>query len=380
VIQLDARLRRLREHARGWGADLREIALDVDRAPDSVHRYLDLDVMRFLATWRRSRVDESSVVLDGHRFYIDSAIEQVVFLEELAYGDAGALLAAPGAPMAGPLVQLLGDERQQEWFFGTMRETVGWAFFALTEPDHGSDASHLDTTLKEHGDGFQLDGAKRYVGNAARSRLGVVFARSGPGPLGVRAVMVDTSAPGFTATVLPTVGLRGLQLTAIDLASVEVPADRVLGQHLNAARRGAWAWSRTFNLLRPGVAAIAIGVARAALDYVAAYQRLSRPAQARWDELSRRVDGVRQLAYHAAVAVDADRGDGGPASAAKARAARLAEEVTLAALEFFGPGARLDHPLLDKLARDARGFEFMEGTGHVQRLLVAQDLIRGRER
>jgi len=181
VIQLDARLRRLREHARGWGADLREIALDVDRAPDSVHRYLDLDVMRFLATWRRSRVDESSVVLDGHRFYIDSAIEQVVFLEELAYGDAGALLAAPGAPMAGPLVQLLGDERQQEWFFGTMRETVGWAFFALTEPDHGSDASHLDTTLKEHGDGFQLDGAKRYVGNAARSRLGVVFARSGPG-------------------------------------------------------------------------------------------------------------------------------------------------------------------------------------------------------
>jgi len=192
--------------------------------------------------------------------------------------------------------------------------------------------------------------------------------------------MVDTSAPGFTATVLPTVGLRGLQLTAIDLASVEVPADRVLGQHLNAARRGAWAWSRTFNLLRPGVAAIAIGVARAALDYVAAYQRLSRPAQARWDELSRRVDGVRQLTYHAAVAVDADRGDGGPASAAKARAARLAEEVTLAALEFFGPGARLDHPLLDKLARDARGFEFMEGTGHVQRLLVAQDLIRGRER
>jgi alkylation response protein AidB-like acyl-CoA dehydrogenase len=76
--------------------------------------------------------------------------------------------------------------------------------------------------------------------------------------------------------------------------------------------------------------------------------------------------------------VDADPADGALASAAKARAARLAEDVTLSALEFFGTGARLENPLLDKLARDARGLEFMEGTGHVHRLLVSHHVIRGR--
>jgi alkylation response protein AidB-like acyl-CoA dehydrogenase len=142
---------------------------------------------------------------------------------------------------------------------------------------------------------------------------------------------------------------------------------------LPAARRGTWGWLRVFNLLRPSLAAMAVGVARAASEYARA--AVPRSDVDRLDAIDRRIDGVRQLVYEAASAVDADPGAGSLASAAKARAARLAEDVTLAALECLGAGARFEHPLLAKLARDARGLEFMEGTGHVHRLLMGQHVI-----
>ncbi len=187
----------------------------------------------------------------------------------------------------------------------------------------------------------------------------------------MRAVLVDATDPGLTCRVLPTVGLRGTQLGTVQMDAVPIPRERILGQHLPAARRGTWGWLRTFNLLRPSLAAMAVGLARAAASYVRSKTRVDV------DAIDRRIDGVRHLVYAAALAVDADPGDGALASAAKARAARLAEDVTLAALEFFGAGARFEHPLLAKLARDARGLEFMEGTGHVHRLLMSQHVIRG---
>ncbi|MGB2570921.1 acyl-CoA dehydrogenase family protein [Micromonospora citrea] len=376
MYELDGRLTALRTRAAEWAGDLATVALDLD--PDAVHRVLDTPVMRYLATARYApSADTPTLTADGHRFHLDSVLEQVVFFEELATVDVGAVLAAPGAPMAGPLVDLLGDEEQREWFFEQLRSRPTWVFFALTEPAHGSDAAGLTTRLDPDGDGFRLTGAKRYVGNAPRARLGVVFARVRPGPLGLRAVLVTAPAPGLTIEALPTIGLRGAALGAITMSSVAVTDDRMLGRHLPATRRGVLSWVRVFNRIRPRVAAMGIGIARAACQYVRAHRRALRPAERdRLDALCRRVEGVRQLNLAAAAAVDADPADGRLASAAKARAARLAEDVTVASLEFFGSGARLDHPLLGKLARDARGVEFMEGASNVQKLIVSQDLIR----
>jgi acyl-CoA dehydrogenase len=366
VIELDDRLRTLQAQARAWGADLRAMAFDVDRDPEAIRSYLDREVLRYLATCRRfGEPVEPILATDGR-----SVLAQVVLMEELAFGDLGALLAAPGAPMAGPLVELLGDDAQQKWFFDQMTGPARWAFFALTEPERGSDAVNLGTTLTPDGDAFRLTGTKRYIGNAARSQAGVVFARRGTGPLGVRAVLVDATDPGLTVRVLPTVGLRGTLLSEIEMDAVPIAPERILGQHLPVARRGTWGWLRTFNLLRPSLAAMAVGLARAAAEHVRSVTRRDV------DPIDRRIDGVRQLVYAAALAVDADPGDGALASAAKARAARLAEDVTLSALEMLGAGARFEHPLLAKLARDARGLEFMEGTGHVHRLLMSQHVIR----
>jgi acyl-CoA dehydrogenase len=226
---------------------------------------------------------------------------------------------------------------------------------------------------------WRLNGAKRYIGNGVRASFGVVIARRSPGPLGITAAIVDTSAPGFHAEAIPTSGLRAARLSALSFTDVPIPANRVLGHHLPASRRGMRGVVRTFNQLRPGVAALAVGVAGAALDYVRANRRtLSSMQQHELQVLQMRITAARELVYRAAMAVDADPDNGSLGSAAKARAAALVEQATLLAPRFFGAGARLEHPMIDKLARDARGFEFMEGTSNVQKLTLFQGYIKGK--
>jgi alkylation response protein AidB-like acyl-CoA dehydrogenase len=376
VPDLDHRLVALRRQVHEWAADLRSIALEIDRDPDAIHNHLDLPAIRYLATMViPPEYGAPPTRVAGHRFYGMAALERVVVLEELACADAGTLLAAPGAAMCGVLIDLLADEQQKEWFYGQLLERPRWTFFALTEPRRGSDAIGLQTSLSADG---RLTGEKRYVGNATRASLGVVFARTRPGLLGIVATLVRTSEPGYTAVPIETLGLRGARIAAITLDHVEVLPGHVLGMHLSAAKRGMWSCVRTFNRLRPGVAAIALGIARAAHEYVLANRdRLSRTDQDTVDVLGRRIDATRSLIRAAAMAVDAHGDHGHLASAAKARACLLAEDATLAACELFGPGARLEHPLLDKFIRDARGVEFMEGTGNMQRLNVFHGLLAG---
>ncbi|RIV40317.1 acyl-CoA dehydrogenase family protein [Micromonospora radicis] len=379
--QLDHRLRLLRRHARGWAAELRPYALDLDGDPDVVLRLRDATAFHHAARLQiPAAFNPSPLVLAGERFLLTSALERVVFCEEIARGDLGMMLALPGASMSGVLVAAIGDRAQQEWFYGRLLERPTWTFFALTEPDGGTDAAGLRTRATESTDGcgWHLTGRKRYISNALRASMGVVFHRTGDGPLGLGAALVDTTAAGFTATAVPTLGVRGAQLGALHLDAVPITAEQLLGRHLSPMRRGSWGWQRTFNLLRPTVAAMAVGLAQAACDHVREHRRVLRPDER--DLLARvagEIEGVRRLTRRAAVAVDADSGSGHLASAAKLRATRLAIGVTRWALGSFGPGARLDQPLLDKFARDATALEYMEGTGNVQRLAVAAALDRG---
>ncbi|MEO3930175.1 acyl-CoA dehydrogenase family protein [Micromonosporaceae bacterium B7E4] len=384
TTELDDGLLALRRHARGWAAQMAPYSAEVDQDPTAVTRCADLPVYARMATLQiPERYNPAPLVVNGRRYYLASAMEQVVHAEECAAVDLGMTLGAPGAPMAGATVATLGDDKQQEWFFGRLLERVTWTFFALTEPHGGSDAAATTTVLRaEDGDGLlTLDGAKRYVSNSVRAGLGVVFARTGPGPLALGAALLELPAPGYTAEPIPTIGLRGAQLGAITFDAVQVPPDRVLGRHLPASRRGMLGWLSTLHKLRPVAAAMAVGVARAAYEYVVANRRDLRAGERTdLERIRRRIEGVRQLTWRAALAVDRDPTDGALASAAKVRAVRLAEETTRAALDFCGAGARFDHPALDKLARDACGVEYMEGTGNVQRLGVFGSLTRNQLR
>src|SRR5207245_4931070 len=106
---------------------------------------------------------------------------------EFAYGDAGMVLAAPGPSLAGILVEQLADDGLRERFYGALADRASWAFFAVTEPGQGSDASAMETALvRESPELYRLHGTKKYIGNGARGTVGAVFARTGPGRLPLR--------------------------------------------------------------------------------------------------------------------------------------------------------------------------------------------------
>lgn len=373
---LDPGLRALRDQFAEWGADFPAHALALDSDPEWIRRCFDLPAVRYLARMGiPAAYGHDPEPIAGRRFRGELAMERAVVMEELACADAGMLVAAPGPLLAGVLVDVLADTAQKEWFYGRMTAEPLWTCFALTEPGHGSDATAMATSLTPCGEGggLVLNGTKRYVGNAARAQIAVVFARTAPGPLGVAAVLTATDVPGFGAEALPMIGLRGAMISSVALDGVAVGEEWVLGRHLPRSRRGTWAFIQTFNRLRPGVAAIAVGIARAAAAYVRAGRSvLTADERDRLDRLDRRVRACRELVHRAAAAVDQDGSHGYLASAAKVRAAALAETATREACSFFGPGARLEHPLLDKLARDARAMEFLEGTGSMQKLNLFQ--------
>lgn len=378
----DNRLRLLSAHVRALAPELRATAQNFDDDPGNAARLCELPLLARLATLQiPPEYAPDPLVLDGQPFYLVSAEERVVFHEEAAaYGDVSLLLSSPGSLTAGMLVATLGDHEQKKWFFGRLHECPTWTFLAMTEPWGGSDATAMRTSLvpaEPDGSMLLLNGTKTYVGNATRSRMGVVFARTGPGPLGIRAVLLDTASVGFRANPIDTIGLRGALGTMV-FEDVQIPQERLLGRQLPTSRRGMWGWLHSFGVLRCVAAAMGVGVARAAVDYaVGNLPSPTRQQQHRVDALWSRIEGVRRLTHRAAQVIDADDAHGQQlAAAAKTSAAQLAEEVTLAALGLLGPGARLDHPLLDKWARDARGIEFMEGTSNIQRLAVFNALVR----
>ncbi|HEX4704913.1 MAG TPA: acyl-CoA dehydrogenase family protein [Pseudonocardiaceae bacterium] len=380
MFELDHRLRALQRQTREWAADFRALGPRLAVDPDLIRRYTNLPGVRFMSTLLiPPEYDPPVERIKGHRFTAMTAVERVVLMEEFACGDAAVLLACPGASMSGVLVDLLADTEQKRRYYHALLTAPTWTCFALTEPECGSDAAAMRTSLAQAPGGYLLTGTKRYIGNGARASLAVVFARSAPGPLGVSAVLLDTASPGFSAVPIESVGLRGLQLAALTMDAVPVPDNGLLGRHLSQTRRGMWACLRTFDRLRPAVAAVAVGVARAAYEYVLANRsRPDKAEQDRIDLMGARIEGVRELVRHAAAAVDRHPSGGYLASAAKASACRLAEEITVAACGFFGPTARLEHPALDRLVRDARGVEFMEGTRTMQKLHLYQGLLSGK--
>ncbi|MHC0433718.1 acyl-CoA dehydrogenase family protein [Streptomyces sp. O3] len=377
---------RLRAAVRELARPLREVSLTVDRDPALLPGLVSESL-----PWRQlaglpAECRPTPIRVDGQPVTGESCSEQTVIWEELARADAGVALGLPGPAMSGRMIAELADAGQRERYYGLLaRPEPVWTFFGMTEPEHGSDPASMRTALVDAPDGgLRLTGVKRFIGNGARAAVGVVFARRRPGPLGLAAVLLETDRTGFTATPLDTLGVRGLELSELRLSGVPVTEDDILGRHRSATRRGMWAATRTFNRFRPVVAALALGVAQAAHDYAEENLRTAPGALRgyRAHDFHGRLTGVRAMVAAAAAAADRDPGSGTAASAAKLRATRLAEEVTARAAQALGPGARWEHPLLDKWTRDARAFEFMEGTSNVQRLGIAQARLqeRGGER
>lgn len=372
-MDLDNALLAARESAREHAADLRSRALAVDARPDDMAPHLDSPAYRAI---QRGYFPTGYAV--GDTFTRMSYLEEVVWLTELSRGDAGVLLACPGPALAGLAVNLLGSPAQVERFYSTIADGRTWAFCAVTEPAAGSDATRLQTELRPDGSGdYLLRGTKRYIGNGSRGSIGVVFARTGSSPLSIRAALVELPAAGAETFALDMVGLRGARLAQLNFADVPVPAADLLGNHLNPMRRGMWGAMQMFNAARLQIGSMAVGTAFAVHDYVCA-ARASFTAWQRAELAGTKahIEAARRMLYRAGADVDLDPEHSQLAAQAKLTAVRLAVRVTTRLPRFLGPGALLDHPLLEKWWRDARAFEFMEGTSNIQLLTIAKQHLR----
>jgi alkylation response protein AidB-like acyl-CoA dehydrogenase len=381
MTEFNGGLSALDRQCRELADEFREPGEAIDRNPDAISDYLDLTGVRLcqyslIPARYLPPLDFPSALLDAG----NSCQGMTVVFERFSYVDPGVMLASPGPSLSGGVISALADEDQSERYFSRLAAGPVTTFFGLTEPGKGSAAVELQTTITPapDGDGWILNGEKRYIGNGARAQVGVVFCRRAPGPLGIEAVVVDANSPGFRADLLSTVGLRGARISRMRFENVHVPAENLLGAHRPPSRRGLQGALAILYRARPGIAAMALGCAQASCDYLHQQRpRVAKGGRLRLEGLLDRIAAVRQLVYR--VAADVDHGviNVHRIGAVKIQAARLAEEATLVVAELLGPASLIEHPQLEKTYRDVRAFEIMEGTTNLHWLSVFRGLLKG---
>ncbi len=301
-----------------------------------------------------------------------TCLERVKTVEALAYGDPSVLLGAPGPSLSGVLLRDFGSEAQRTLFFDEVERESAKTFFAITEPNKGSDANHMESTLKRiNEDEYLLNGEKWLIGNGAVANMGIILAKTNDGPLGINAVLLTPNLlleakNTIQREVLNTVFLKGAQLSRLKFENCRIPTTHVVGNHLRPTQRGLLSMLKTFNRMRPCVAAFALGHAEALIDFLSETLHVKSEKSAFF---ARKAEALRGMLYNTARQIDEDPFKYAPQSSfVKFSATRLVEDLAEYTLEAGGYAHLLSDPWLEKSIRDAYGFEFMEGTSNIQKL------------
>jgi acyl-CoA dehydrogenase len=291
---------------------------------------------------------------------------------ELARGDVGLALTIPRQGLGNAALAAVGTDEQKQRFANA------WIAMAITEPGAGSDSAAIRTTARRDGDDWVLDGEKIFVTAGERATAVVVWATLDPalGRAAIKPFIVPKGTPGMTVVRLDKkLGIRASDTATIVFEGCRIPEANILGSAEIDTKKAFAGVMKTFDNTRPIVAAMAVGVARAALDRTRA---LLVEAGLDDDELLRleaEWETARLLTLKAAWMADNARPNSLEASMAKAKAARVANEITLRCVELVGPRAYAEGELLEKWARDSKILDIFEGTQQIQMLVVARGVL-----
>jgi acyl-CoA dehydrogenase len=313
------------------------------------------------------------------------ALESAIIAEELGAACAGISITILVNGLALTPVQLFGTEQQKEEFLRPTAERAELAAFCLTERGAGSDASAIETTALPDGDEFVINGQKCFVTSGGMAQLLTVFALTDPdrGPRGVSAIVVPGNTPGIRVTkVEDKMGQRASNTVELTFENVRVPQTNLLGKR----GRGFPIALQTLDFGRSGVAALSVGVARAALDHAVAYAKERRQFGApiitnqgvsfMLADMAMKVEAARLLTWQAAWLVDQGMKVTEKSAMAKCFATDTAMEVTTNAVQIHGGyGYMKDYPV-EKLMRDAKLLQIYEGTNQIQRMVIARQISR----
>jgi alkylation response protein AidB-like acyl-CoA dehydrogenase len=258
--------------------------------------------------------------------------------------------------------------------------------YCLTEPEAGSDAASMRTHAERSGDGYLLDGAKRWITNAGVSDYYTVFAvtDAGAGNKGISAFVVEKSDPGVGFGALERkLGIKGSPTREVYFDHVRLPRDRLIG----AEGEGFRLAMRTLDHTRVTIAAQAVGIGQGALDVARSYVRerrqFGRPVadfqgiQFMLADMGMRLEAARQLTYAAAARSERGAHDLSYFGAmAKCVASDAAMQITTDAVQLLGGyGYSADYPV-ERMMRDAKITQIYEGTNQVQRIVIARHLLK----
>ncbi|SER47337.1 acyl-CoA dehydrogenase family protein [Actinokineospora terrae] len=301
---------------------------------------------------------------------------------EMCWGDVGLLLSMPRQGLGNAAIASVANDEQLARYQGK------WAAMAITEPDAGSDSGAIRTTAVLDGDHYVLNGEKIFVTAGERADCVVVWATldRSLGKAAIKSFVVDRGTPGFTLVRLEhKLGIRASDTAHFRLEDVRVHKDNLLG---SPDIQGFAGVMQTFDNTRPLVAAMAVGVARAALEEVHRilveagvtidYDRpaFSQPAAAAtYLQLEADWEAAYLLSLEAAWMADNRKPNSLQASIAKAKAGRSASDITLRCVELAGTLGYSENSLLEKWARDSKILDIFEGTQQIQQLIVARRLL-----
>ena len=308
--------------------------------------------------------------------------------EEIGWGCSGIGTSLMANGLASAPVSLGGSEETKKKYLGMLTEAPKLASFCLTEPDAGSDVSGMKTRAVKKGDKYVLSGSKCFITNGSYADWFTVYAKTDPeaGHRGISAFVVDADSPGVSVDKKEDkMGQRASNTATISFDEVEVPAGNMLGEENHGFKLAMMTLDRT----RPGVAAMAVGIARAAFEFAAEYSKervqfgvpiaMHQAIQFMIADMSTKVDAGRLLMWNSAVLLDQGKRNTLVSSQAKRFAADSAMEVTTDAVQVYGGYGFIKEYPVEKLMRDAKIMQLYEGTSQIQRLVIAKEVLLPRQ-
>jgi len=310
----------------------------------------------------------------------------VLGMMELCWGDVGLALTIPRQGLGNAAVSAVGTPEQKARF------GKSWVAMAITEPSAGSDSAAIRATARLDGEDWVLNGEKIFVTAGERADAVVVWATldASLGRAAIKSFLVPKGAPGMKVVRLEKkLGIRASDTATLVFEDCRIPKENILGSPEIDTKKSFAGVMKTFDNTRPIVAAMAIGVARAALDRTreilsrgtSALAREERPlgsataADAELHRLEAELEAARLLTMRAAWMADNGIPNSLEASMAKAKAGRVANEITLRCVELCGTVGYAEGELLEKWARDSKILDIFEGTQQIQMLIVARRLL-----
>ncbi|MFZ5595846.1 MAG: acyl-CoA dehydrogenase family protein [Bacillota bacterium] len=312
-------------------------------------------------------------------------VSYVVAIEELSRASASLADSCMLVDMLATLLYRYGTSQQQDKFIKPLITGKMMGCFAVTEPNAGSDLAGMKTSAVRDGDHWVLNGTKMFINNAPIADMAIVFAvtdKEKGSRGGVTAFLVENGMPGFSrGKAEDLMGQRSLQVGQLFLEDVRVPRENILGE----IGQGFKMAMSVLDSGRIEIAALALGIAQAALDESLKYARervqFGRPIakfqaiQWKLADMATGIEAARLLVYQAASLKDKGKNYTRQAAMAKLFASDIAARAATEAVQIHGGYGFTKEYTVERLYRDVKITQIYEGTNEIQRMVIARNLL-----